>query len=43
MFSFGGEGGGGSRGLMRMAHDVPEVEMNDDCFHGESTFANLDT
>ena len=27
------------RGLVRMLHGVPETEMNDDCFHAESTVA----
>ena len=27
---------------MRMRHGVPEIEMNDDCFHAESTVANFD-
>ena len=25
-----------------MRHGVPEIEMNDNCFHAESTVANLD-
>ena len=24
---------------MRMRHDMPEIEMNDDCFRAESTVA----
>ena len=24
---------------MRMRHGVPEIEMNDDCFHAEPTVA----
>ena len=35
-------GGGGGRGLMGMAHGVPEIEMNDDYFHAKSTVANLE-
>ena len=35
-------GGGGGRRLMRMRHGVPEIEMNNDCFHAEFTVVNLD-